>query len=74
MHVPFAKYLENTASGRLSHDLKWILINRRLETGPVTITPYNYQGFYKKKSSICIVSLRPIKNLSCFRIQNHIDK
>jgi DNA primase large subunit len=38
--VPIFKYLENVARGRLSHDLKWKLVNRQLENGKVTITPY----------------------------------
>ncbi len=38
--VPFTKYLSNAARGRLTHDLKWKLINRRLEKGCVSITPF----------------------------------
>jgi DNA primase large subunit len=39
IHVPFAKFLENTAKGRLMHDLKWKLINRKLDQGLISITP-----------------------------------
>jgi DNA primase large subunit len=38
--IPFAKYLENTARGRLMHDPKWKLVNRALDKGRVSITPY----------------------------------
>lgn len=37
--VPFSKYLESTAKGRLLHDYKWKLVNRALERGWVYLTP-----------------------------------
>ncbi len=36
----FAKFLENTARGRLLHDPKWKLVNRAVEKGWVNITPF----------------------------------
>jgi len=75
MHVPFAKYLENTARGRLSHDLKWKLINRRLENGRVTITPYELSRLLQEEVKYRIVSLAD-QELSSVpqEIQNDIDE
>ena len=38
--ISFTKYLENTTKGRLAHDSKWKLVNRRLDRGRVLITPF----------------------------------
>jgi DNA primase large subunit len=37
--VHFVKYLENVSRGRLIHDPKWKLVNRRLEAGRVYVSP-----------------------------------
>ena len=36
--IPFSTYLKNTSSGRLSHDLKWKLVNRSLDKGWIAVT------------------------------------
>jgi len=37
--IHFSKFLQNTARGRLFHDLKWKLINRTMQKGWVRVTP-----------------------------------
>jgi DNA primase large subunit len=37
--IEFNKFAENVSRGRLTHDLKWKLVNRNVEKGFVTITP-----------------------------------
>ncbi len=36
----FTKYLENASRGRLVHDPQWKLVNRAVEKGYVSVTPY----------------------------------
>jgi DNA primase large subunit len=38
--VPFNKFLESTAKGRLLHDYKWKIVNRALDKGWVYLTPH----------------------------------
>lgn len=38
--TPFTKYLESTTKGRLLHVSKWKLVNRALDRGWVSVTPY----------------------------------
>jgi len=38
--IPFAKYVENTTKAKLSHISTWKLVNRALDRGRVSISPY----------------------------------
>ena len=37
--IHFSKYLKNTSSGRLMHEINWKLVNRSLDRGWVAVTP-----------------------------------
>jgi DNA primase large subunit len=38
--IPFAKYVENTTKAKLTHISKWKLVNRALDKGRVSVSPY----------------------------------
>jgi DNA primase large subunit len=38
--IPFTKFLQASTTGRLYHDPKWKLVNRGLENGLVSVTPF----------------------------------
>ncbi|HKZ88270.1 MAG TPA: hypothetical protein VJ066_03810 [Candidatus Bathyarchaeia archaeon] len=55
--VLFSKYIQNMSRGRLSHDLKWKLVNRRIEKGRVTIAPYELARLLQEEVKNRIESL-----------------
>jgi DNA primase large subunit len=52
--VFFTKFIENTSRGRLLHDPKWKLVNRRLINGWVRVSPYELARLLQEEVRIRI--------------------
>ncbi len=73
--IPFSKFLENTSRGRLVHDLKWKLVNRRVENGRVMVTPFELGRLLQEEVKYRIESLAHQKLSEVPQeLQNDIDE
>ncbi len=52
--IHFAKFIENTSRGRLLHDPKWKLVNRRLVDGWVRVNPFELARLLQEEVRIRI--------------------
>lgn len=75
LYLHFEKFIENAIRGRLTHSLKWKLVNRELKNGWVGLTPFELARLLQEevKKRIEEAATREVKSIPP-ELQNDIDE